>query len=210
MQGSDMMKKVCENWEKILPAGNFGPHLFGEFETRAKNVSAEVHRVATAAEAQAVLVELAKSLGAKKVVAVDCPLAASAGAYEALKAAGLAVYTEPADIAAHADTADLGVSGVEFGVAETGSVLQDALAIESRLVSTLSPVHVVFMNSGNIVPAMADAIGIVANVFDRGYLSFITGPSRTADIERVLTIGVHGPSRFVVIAVDETAGGGVA
>jgi L-lactate dehydrogenase complex protein LldG len=204
------MKKVCENWEQALPAGSFGPHLFAEFETRAKNVSAEVFRVATAAEAQAVLVELAKSLGAKKVVAVDCPLSKAAGAGEALKSAGLEVYTAPNDIAAHADTADLGVSGVEFGVAETGSVLQDAFAVESRLVSTLPPVHAVFLSSGNIVPAMADAIGVVAKVFDHGYISFITGPSRTADIERVLTIGVHGPGRFIIIAVDEVAGGGAA
>jgi L-lactate dehydrogenase complex protein LldG len=204
------MKKVCDYWEQALPAGSFGPHLFSEFETRAKNVSAEVFRVATAAEAQAVLVELAKNIGAKKVVAVDCPLSQAAGAVEALRSAGLEVYTAPADIAAHADTADLGVSGVEFGVAETGSVLQDAFAIESRLVSTLPPVHAVFLNSANIVPAMADAIGVVAKVFDHGYISFITGPSRTADIERVLTIGVHGPGRFIIIAVDETAGGGAA
>ncbi len=202
------MKKVCENWEKVFPVGSYGPHLFDEFAARAKSVGAEVFRVATAAEARGVLVELAKSLGAKEAVAVDCPLAVAAGAYEALKEAGLEVYTAQADIAVHAKTADLGVSGVEFGVAETASVLQDALAIESRLVSTLPPVHAVFMQSGNLLPAMADALGAVSQVFDRGYLSFITGPSRTADIERVLTIGVHGPSRFVIIAVDETAGGG--
>ena len=41
-------------------------------------------------------------------------------------------------------------------------------------------------------------------------ISFITGPSRTAHIERVLTIGVHGPSRFVIIAVDEEPKGGAA
>ncbi|HWQ62210.1 MAG TPA: lactate utilization protein [Negativicutes bacterium] len=202
------MKKVCDHWQQAFPAGIFGPHLFAEFETRAKSVGAEVMRVATAAEAQGVLVELAKSLGAKKVVAVDCPLATAAGAYEALRVAGLEVYTTQTDIAHHASTADLGVSGVEFGVAETASVLQDAQAIESRLVSTLPPVHAVFMSSNNILPAMADAIGVVAQVYDRGYLSFITGPSRTADIERVLTIGVHGPSRFIIIAVDETAEGG--
>jgi L-lactate dehydrogenase complex protein LldG len=35
------------------------------------------------------------------------------------------------------------------------------------------------------------------------YISFITGPSRTADIERVLTIGVHGPGRLIIVVVDE-------
>lgn len=197
------MKKVCDNWQQAFPAGIAGPHLFAEFEARAKSVGAEVLRVATAAEGRDALVGLAKSLGAKKVVAVDCPLATAADAYEALKTAGLEVYTAQADIAAHAPTADLGVSGVEFGVAETSSVLQDAQAVESRLVSTLPPVHAVFMSSNNLLPAMADAIAVVAQVYDRGYLSFITGPSRTADIERVLTIGVHGPSRFIIIAVDE-------
>lgn len=197
------MKKVCDNWEQAFPTGIFGPHLFAEFEARAKSVGAEVVRVANGAAARDALVELAKSLGAKKMVAVDCPLAAAAGAYEALAAAGVEVYTGQEDIAVHAPTADLGVSGVEFGVAETASVLQDAQAIESRLVSMLPPVHAVFMKSGNILPAMADALDVVAQMYDRGYISFITGPSRTADIERVLTIGVHGPSRFVIIAVDE-------
>jgi L-lactate dehydrogenase complex protein LldG len=39
------------------------------------------------------------------------------------------------------------------------------------------------------------------------YLSFITGPSRTADIERVLTLGVHGPERLVIVCVDDLGGG---
>ena len=42
------------------------------------------------------------------------------------------------------------------------------------------------------------AAGVFAN-----YISFITGPSRTADIERVLTIGVHGPERLIIVVVDE-------
>jgi L-lactate dehydrogenase complex protein LldG len=44
------------------------------------------------------------------------------------------------------------------------------------------------------------------NPAECGYLAMITGPSRTADIERVLTIGVHGPERLIIIAVDELGG----
>ena len=65
-------------------------------------------------------------------------------------------------------------------------------------------------NPANIVPGIAEAFEIISESFDRGYIGFITGPSRTADIERVLTIGVHGPSRFAIIAVDEEPKGGAA
>ena len=59
-------------------------------------------------------------------------------------------------------------------------------------------------------PESTEAFDIISRSFDRGYVGFITGPSRTADIERVLTIGVHGPSRFAIIAVDEEPKGGDA
>jgi L-lactate dehydrogenase complex protein LldG len=201
------MKKVCENWETYLPADASGPKYFEEFETRAKAISAEIFHVKTPAEAQEVLINLVKFTNAKKVVAVDCPLSKAAGINQALAAIGVEVHTDQSAIAAHAATADLGISGVEFAVAETGSVFQDAYAVESRLVSTLTPTHVVFLNSKNVVKGMTEAMQTVAKCYDRGYISFITGPSRTSDIERVLTIGVHGPSRFVVIAVDEQVGG---
>ena len=44
---------------------------------------------------------------------------------------------------------------------------------------------------------MQDAFDVLAKVFWKGYSGFVTGPSRTSDIERVLTLGVHGPSRFI-------------
>jgi L-lactate dehydrogenase complex protein LldG len=196
------VKKTCEDWTRHLPAGKFGPHLFPEFEKRAKAVSAEIFRVKTPAEAGEVVCNLSRFTNARKVVSVTSPLQEEAGIDGALKEIGIEVYSDPADIAAHAATADIGISGVEFGIAETGSVCQDGYAVESRLVSTLPPLHIAFLDGSLIVPGILEAFEIISRVFDRGYISFITGPSRTADIERVLTIGVHGPSRFVIVAVD--------
>jgi L-lactate dehydrogenase complex protein LldG len=205
------MKKTCENWARHFPAGNFGPHLFPEFERRAKAVSAEVFRVKTPAEAREAVLNLARFTNAKKIVSVPGPLQVAAGIEEALRSSGFEVFTDQAQIAEHAATADIGLSGVEFGIAETGSVCQDGYAIESRLVSTLPPIHVAFLDGCSIVPGIVEAFAIISQVFDHGYISFITGPSRTADIERVLTIGVHGPSRLVIVAVDEgLAEGGAA
>ncbi len=204
------MNTTADIWKRHFTTATSGAHLFSEFEDRAKAVSAEVFRVPTAADARETLIRLVEAAQVKKAVVVESPLQEAAGVTEALHSRGVTVYTEPADIAAHADTADIGISGVEFGIAETGSVFQDGYAIATRLVTILPPLHVVFLPSANIVPGITEAFEIISQSFDRGYIGFITGPSRTADIERVLTIGVHGPSRFAIIAVDEEPKGGDA
>jgi L-lactate dehydrogenase complex protein LldG len=204
------MNTTAGIWKQHFPTASSGAHLFPEFAMRAKAVSAEVFRVPTAADAREALIRLVEAARAKKAVVVESPLQEAAGITEALRSRGVTVYTEPTDIATHAETADIGISGVEFGIAETGSVFQDGGAIATRLVTILPPLHVVFLPSANIVPGITEAFDIISQSFDRGYVGFITGPSRTADIERVLTIGVHGPSRFAIIAVDETPKGGEA
>jgi L-lactate dehydrogenase complex protein LldG len=204
------MNNAGVDWQRYFPTGTSGVHLFPEFEKRAKAVSGEVFRVPALAEAREALIRLAESVQAKKAVVVESPLQRAAGITEALRSRGIAVYSGPEEIAAHADTADMGISGVEFGIAETGSVFQDGYAIATRLVTILPPLHVVFLPSANIVPGITEAFEIIAKNFDQGYLGFITGPSRTADIERVLTIGVHGPGRFAIVAVDEEPRGGDA
>lgn len=115
------MRKTCDDWKRHFPAGKFGAHLFPEFEKRAKAVSGEIFRAPKASDAAEILIQLVEGIQVKKAVVVESPLQEAAGITEALRSRGLTVYTEPADIAAHADTADIGISGVEFGIAETGS-----------------------------------------------------------------------------------------
>jgi len=202
------VKRICDNWQDKIPAGRFGGHLYEEFELRARNVATEVFRIRRPSEARKVILDIVKETDARSVALVSCPLVESSGIIDELRDNKVTVYTKQDEIAENISTADIGISGVEFGIAECGSVCQDALAIESRLVSTLPPLHIVFMESSNIVPGIEDAIDVISGFFTEGYISWITGPSRTADIERVLTIGVHGPSRLVIIAIDEGADGG--
>ena len=202
------MKKVCENCRQAFPSEKMGSSLFPEFEKRAQAAAAEIFRVKTAVEAQEIVANLAKFTNTKKVVIADSPLQQAAGINEKLKSMDIAVYTDVADISEHAESADIGISTIEFGIAETGSVCMDGYAFESRLVSMLPPLHIAFMNTNNVTLGVTEAFEIISKVYDNGYISFITGPSRTSDIERVLTIGVHGPSRFVVIAIDEEVTGG--
>jgi L-lactate dehydrogenase complex protein LldG len=99
-------------------------------------------------------------------------------------------------------TAGVGVTAALAAFAETGSVVISSEAGRSRLVSLLPPIHVVLLSrrqiTTDIFTWMADRKGEwPANVV------FVSGPSKSADIEQTLTVGVHGPRRFVVILFDE-------
>ena len=94
---------------------------------------------------------------------------------------------------------------MEWGIADTGTLAQDATAVEQRLVSTLSWIHIMLLATYNIV-ADLPAFMTKMHPSKSNYLTLVTGPSKTADIERVLAIGVHGPERVIIVCVDELGG----
>ena len=93
----------------------------------------------------------------------------------------------------------VGVTKAWVGLADTGSVLE---ADEELFGSLLPEIHIAVLESKNILPSLPDAIEMT-----RGKNAvFITGPSRTADIEMTLTIGVHGPKEIHVFVDDSKRG----
>ena len=99
---------------------------------------------------------------------------------------------------------DLGVTQMNFGIAETGTLVLNSNCEETRLATMLSEIHVAILMTSKIRPTalgMADELKTLAGKTG-DYLAFITGASRTADIERVLAIGVHGPLELVIILVE--------
>lgn len=99
----------------------------------------------------------------------------------------------------------VGISEADWALADTGTLVADQSAIEQRLVSTLPPVHIALVKTESILADKSALFSRISPATSR-YIAFITGPSRTADIERVLTIGVHGPKRLVIVFVDDTEG----
>jgi L-lactate dehydrogenase complex protein LldG len=104
--------------------------------------------------------------------------------------------------------APAGLSAAELAIAETGSVLLADNSLEARVVSMLTLTHFVLVSEGRLVPLLDDAAGLLQQLArvgpdQRHYLSFVTGPSRTADIERTLTIGVQGPKSLCVIMISD-------
>jgi L-lactate dehydrogenase complex protein LldG len=105
-------------------------------------------------------------------------------------------------LAAAPDQARLGcVEVAALAVAETGSLLTTGTR-EKRQLPMLSDIQVLLVRAEDILPDLDTAVaGIEAMDPSPPYLSFVTGASRSSDIERTLAIGVHGPSRLHVIVV---------
>lgn len=115
---------------------------------------------------------------------------------------GVMVYSKPFRSKFH--TVDIGITPAQFGIAETGSVVIRSDSEDVRMTSMLSNTHVVVLKSTNIVATKADMAETMRQWFKERncYTAFITGPSRTADIERILTLGAHGPLRLQILLVN--------
>jgi L-lactate dehydrogenase complex protein LldG len=102
-------------------------------------------------------------------------------------------------------TADIGITGVEALIAETGTVVLRSQPGEPRSLSLLPPVHVAVAETSQLVPDLFDLYTrFPAEAPARGLpscLSLITGPSKTGDIEMRLVTGVHGPGELHVVLV---------
>ena len=94
---------------------------------------------------------------------------------------------------------DVGISTAQAGIAETGTLVLDSACERHRLVSLVPPVHIAIINASAIVETLSDALTLLQRKEISPAITFITGPSRTADIELTLAIGVHGPQELYVI-----------
>ena len=95
--------------------------------------------------------------------------------------------------------AGIGITGADYAVAETGSVVVLPRRGLSRLVSLVPPIHIALVQPDDVIESLDDLFLLRRLEYHRqggemgSYLNFITGPSRTADIEQTLVVGVHGP-----------------
>ena len=94
---------------------------------------------------------------------------------------------------------DVGISTAQAAIAETGTLVLDSACERHRLVSLVPPVHIAIVNASSIVETLSDALALLQKKEISPAITFITGPSRTADIELTLAIGVHGPQELYVI-----------
>lgn len=97
-----------------------------------------------------------------------------------------------------------GITFCNFAMADTGTVVLDSTDEDIRLATTLSEIHFVLVDPQKILKDNLAAVAPMTAMHqgnDPRFIAYITGPSRTADIERVLTIGCHGPREVHIIVV---------
>jgi L-lactate dehydrogenase complex protein LldG len=105
----------------------------------------------------------------------------------------------------HLAGVDIGFTYAEYGIADTGTLMLDCPSEEMRLATMVSEFHVCVLPKSKI---KANTYAVEKMMLTRmkktpDYLAFITGPSRTADIERVLALGVHGPLELHILILED-------
>ena len=175
--------------------------LFERYKTNLASVNGEAY-LTTKKDLGKLLADLYTQKGLKTVCVAESPLLQEAGVVDALKAAGVEVFTD--HIRLHAETAQGGITEVAYAVADLGSMLQVGDAVDPRIVATMSEDFFGIIKASTIVDdydAMFDTIASWKEM--PRFVGFVTGPSRTADIECVSTVGVHGPLRLTAIVLED-------
>ena len=186
------------------PAGPVAGGLLARFVDEARAVGTVVHTAPdTAAAGEALARIVARSPAACRVVAWRSSLvAAVVDAARALAPTLTACAADDAD--ADLARADVGVTEVDALVAASGTLVLGSAGGRRRDVSLLPPIHVAIASHGVLVPDLAAGLTTAAASGAAGACTtLITGPSRTADIEKKLVVGVHGPCELHVIVVGD-------
>ncbi len=176
-------------------------NLIDEFVLQAKKVGASVYQTDEATLPGQILADLVASHNISTVVFSDhSDLAPVRVLAEGL---GLEVLS---NVPAESVHADLAITIADAAIAGTGSIVQDSAAAGSRSVSLLCQYHLALVPTVSIVATPADVLRQRKSAADMPpNLVIITGPSRTGDIEQILTIGAHGPLELHLVLIDAGA-----
>ncbi len=183
------------------------------FKEKYENLAGHVHLCKSEGEAVARVAEICADSGAGRVAVGEFADGLGEPVTIGLGSAGLDVYGPDflaSDLPEGIDRAAVGVSGPAFVIAESGTLVEFATNDAYRLVSTLPRVHVGVFREQDIIDTLRESGPRVKAYFDENprnaTVTFISGPSRTADIEMKLTLGVHGPEVTHAVVIIDRAG----
>jgi L-lactate dehydrogenase complex protein LldG len=168
------------------------------FRANALDLKADFHLLSNSKEMEVHLRELAIAESWKKIASHPGELTDSACAALALPQ----LATDQSYDVNELESCDVGISECDALIAQTGSVLVSSRSAGGRALSVLPPHHVVLARREQLLADLPAAFALLKRRYNSNYpsfISFITGPSRTGDIERILVLGAHGPKKLTIL-----------
>jgi L-lactate dehydrogenase complex protein LldG len=114
---------------------------------------------------------------------------------------GISYLTSEPDM----ENLEVGITSCDSLIARVGGIMVTSIKNKSRMLSIFPPVHIVVAYSHQLVYDIKDALELIKTSYDQfpSMVSIIAGPSRTADIEKTLVLGAHGPKELYLFLIDE-------
>jgi L-lactate dehydrogenase complex protein LldG len=184
-----------------LPAvGDSLDEKLARFRENAVALKADFFVVGSHEELAKLLIELRDAEGWKKIASHTGNLTDFA-----IQSLGLPVLkTDVAYEVNELESCDVGITECDALIAQTGSVLVTNRSAGGRALSILPPHHVVIARREQLLRDLPAAFQFLKEKYGENYpsmMSFITGPSRTGDIERILVLGAHGPKKLTIFLI---------
>jgi len=167
------------------------------FFERIEALAGKTHRAQSLEDARAYVERVIagrKAIASNAPVLRQCGITALAGVESGI--------TDGAQLRGLSASAACGITGADYALADTGTLVMLASPQEARLISLLPPVHIAVVEHERLLTGLDELLSILPHPAEQtSSMVLITGPSRTADIEQILVRGVHGPGEIHVVVV---------
>jgi L-lactate dehydrogenase complex protein LldG len=187
--------------------------LIDRFTAEATAVGAHIHLAANETRCVELIAEICSTAGSAELATSGSDFIARLNLVDRIGPHGLAVFSPAVAPISHEDLiarlalCGAGVTTVDYAIAETGTIVLSNIEKHALLVSLLPPLHLAILRSSQIAASLDEVIQNIGRQkicapAEARSVTLITGPSRTSDVELVLSIGVHGPKELHVIILD--------
>ena len=179
-----------------------------QFKVKYESLAGVVHLVADVSEVSGVVCAILKDIKASRIALGELSYGLAGALTENCENEGIDVLKpsyKTSELPQSIEQANAGITMAAFAIAETGTLVEFTLNDSSRLISSLPRVHIGLVRAQDLVETLNEAAAPIRDFYTQNQkdavVTFISGPSRTGDIEMRLTLGVHGPETSHVIVI---------
>jgi L-lactate dehydrogenase complex protein LldG len=177
--------------------------LIDMFAQRIRSLFGEFYYLKNIKEAAEKLLTLVKVTDPKSCITHNFPLITKMKGINSQLDKYLAIINENTISSPDFARFEIGITGADYLVARTGSVVLHTLSAGGRRLSVLPPTHIVLAEKNQLVISLDEVMaGLEKNQQNWSYATIISGPSRTSDIEKQLVLGAHGPKRLLILLLE--------